>query len=252
VKILPAALVETVVARLEGGDSADRRTLSERILLAIPSAHQRDLVGDFFREWRTHAAEVNSSSVAAALLAASLANDNRREEESLELVWTGPDADAGPIRRTEQVILEVIDSASQRVTMVSYAVYSIPHICGALVRAAGRGVRINVIVETPDKLEGKNEYNTLLALGPEVAACSTVYYWPKQNRGVDANGKLGILHVKCVAADGRWLFLSSANLTDYAFSINMELGLLARGGALPGRVEKHFDRLIERGVLARL
>ena len=133
VKKLPATLVETVVARLGADDSQDRKTLSERILLAIPGAHQRELVGDFFREWRTYAAEVNPSSVAAALLTASFANDNRREEESLELVWTGPDADAGPIRRTEQAILEVIDSASRRVTLVSYAVYSIPHVCGALV-----------------------------------------------------------------------------------------------------------------------
>ena len=38
------------------------------------------------------------------------------------------------------------------------------------------------------------------------------------------SGKLGILHVKCVVGDGRWLFLSSANLTKYAFSLNMELG----------------------------
>jgi PLD-like domain len=156
------------------------------------------------------------------------------------------------VRRTEQVILEIIDSASRRLTVVSYAVYSIPNISAALVRAVGRGVGINVIVETPDKLEGKNAYNTLQALGAGVADGSAVYYWPRENRGVDPNGKVGILHVKCVVADGQWLFLSSANLTDYAFSINMELGLLDKGGALPGRVETHFDQLIERGVLARV
>jgi cardiolipin synthase A/B len=250
-KGLPAALIETIAAKLEGGDAQDRKVLSERILLTIPSAHQRDLLGDFFREWRVNAGEVNASSVAAALLTASLASDNRLEDESLELVWTGPEADAGPIRRTEQVILEIIDSASRRLTVVSYAVYSIPNISAALVRAIDRGVRINVIVETPDKLEGKNAYNTLKALGADVADASAVYYWPRENRGVDPNGKVGILHVKCVVADGCWLFLSSANLTDYAFSINMELGLLERGGVLPERVERHFDQLIERGVLAK-
>lgn len=51
------------------------------------------------------------------------------------------------------------------------------------------------------------------------------------------------------AADSRWLFLSSANLTEYAFTINMELGLLVTGGALPGQVEEQFDRLIGIGVL---
>jgi phosphatidylserine/phosphatidylglycerophosphate/cardiolipin synthase-like enzyme len=89
----------------------------------------------------------------------------------------------------------------------------------------------------------------LRALGDDVAACSAVYYWPKEQRGQDDNGKVGILHVKCAVADGRWLFLSSANLTEYAFTINMELGVLVTGGKLPGQVERHFERLIEVGSL---
>jgi phosphatidylserine/phosphatidylglycerophosphate/cardiolipin synthase-like enzyme len=84
-----------------------------------------------------------------------------------------------------------------------------------------------------------------------VAARSSVYLWPLDNREKDGNGKHGILHVKCAVADGRWLFLSSANLTEYAFTLNMELGLLITGGSLPGQVEAHFHRLIEAGVLAR-
>jgi phosphatidylserine/phosphatidylglycerophosphate/cardiolipin synthase-like enzyme len=51
-------------------------------------------------------------------------------------------------------------------------------------------------------------------------------------------------------ADGRHLFVSSANLTEYAFTVNMELGLLITGGAVPGQVESHFDKLIAMGVLA--
>ncbi len=48
------------------------------------------------------------------------------------------------------------------------------------------------------------------------------------------------------------MFLSSANLTEYAFTINMELGVLVTGGKLPGQVERHFARLIEAGQLARI
>jgi phosphatidylserine/phosphatidylglycerophosphate/cardiolipin synthase-like enzyme len=136
--------------------------------------------------------------------------------------------------------------------LVSYAVYRIPRICDALVRAARRGVRINVVVETPNKIEGQNEYDTIQALGDQVGAVSTVYYWPEEQRARDNGGKHGILHVKCAVADGRWLFLSSANLTEYAFTINMELGLLVTGGPLPGQVEEQFDRLIGMGVLERV
>ena len=105
------------------------------------------------------------------------------------------------------------------------------------------------IVETPNKVEGEGEYSTIKALGQEVAACSTVYFWPKENRPLGDNDKVGILHVKCAVADGEWLFLSSANLTQQAFMINMELGMLVRGGTIPSRVEQQFDRLIQSAQL---
>ncbi len=167
----------------------------------------------------------------------------------MELVWTGPETDAAPFRRTEQAILQVLESATQQITLVSYAVYNIPYICDSLVRAAKRGVRITVIVETPDRVAGEAEYSTLRALGPDVASCCSVMYWPRENRQQNEFGKVGILHVKCAVADGHWLFLSSANLTEFAFTINMELGVLVRGGNLPRQVEDQFKELMRLRVL---
>ena len=56
--------------------------------------------------------------------------------------------------------------------------------------------------------------------------------------------------MKCAVADGEWLFLSSANLTQQAFTINMELGVLVQGGTMPSRVEKQFDQLLAKDILA--
>ena len=53
---------------------------------------------------------------------------------------------------------------SRQFCRLSYA-----NIGKALVRAANRGVRLTVIVETPDKIEGEGEYSTIKALGQEVA-----------------------------------------------------------------------------------
>jgi hypothetical protein len=89
----------------------------------------------------------------------------------------------------------------------------------------------------------------LKALGGDVASACSVYYWPQEQRAKDENGKVGILHVKCAVADGYRMFLSSANLTEYAFTINMELGLLVTGGKLPEQVERHFERLVAAGTL---
>lgn len=41
----------------------------------------------------------------------------------------------------------------------------------------------------------------------------------------------------------------AANLTGYALNLNMEMGLLVRGGNLPGRAAGHLKQLIEEGVL---
>ncbi|MDG3002825.1 DISARM system phospholipase D-like protein DrmC [Paludisphaera sp. Pla2] len=173
----------------------------------------------------------------------------QRESHSAELVWTGPDAGPTAFRRTEQAIIQVLDAARNRITLISFAIYKIPKVVETLVRAAGRGVLLTVVVETPDRIAGQGEYSTIRALGPEVAACSTVYYWPGEDRLVGANGKAGLLHVKCAAADGEWLFISSANLTRQAFTINMELGILVRDDGSATAVERHFDRLIQVGRL---
>ena len=110
-------------------------------------------------------------------------------------------------------------------------------------------MNLTVIVETPHKIEGEGEYNTIRALGEQVADCSSVYYWPKEKRKAGHNQNVGILHVKCAVADGEWLFLSSANLTQQAFTINMELGVLVQGGTMPRRVEEQFDRLVQAEIL---
>jgi phosphatidylserine/phosphatidylglycerophosphate/cardiolipin synthase-like enzyme len=247
----PFSLLNGLACAIESCDPADWTTARSRILHGVAHAHYRSLTATLLDCWRGQAVSLTPQAVALALLTAAHAEKAHRDHQTVELVWTGPETGVVPFRRTEQAILQVIDSAVQRVLVVSYAVYNIPRICEALVRAAGRGAAITVVVETPDRLEGQNTYDTLRALGPAVAARSSVFFWPLDNREKDGNGKHGILHVKCAVADGRWLFLSSANLTEYAFTLNMELGLLITGGNLPGQVEAHFDRLIEKGLLAK-
>jgi phosphatidylserine/phosphatidylglycerophosphate/cardiolipin synthase-like enzyme len=57
------------------------------------------------------------------------------------------------------------------------------------------------------------------------------------------------MHVKTVVADSQVAFLTSANLTEAAFELNMELGVLIRGGHLPGTIERLVDSLVESGAL---
>lgn len=244
--VLPSSTVESVAAAiLSSGSSSLKAEIGRR----VPHHHHRDIALAFVDRWRHEAAHVEPNVVAVALQTAALSEQTHRDSQTVELVWTGPDTGTTPFRRTEQAILQLLDSAKERITLVSFAVYRIPNIADALVRAARRGVRLTVIVETPDKLGGENEYSTIRALGKEVESCSSVYFWPKEKRKAGDSGKVDILHIKCAVADGEWLFLSSANLTQQAFSINMELGMLVRGGSMPRKVEEQFERLVQIGTL---
>ena len=241
---LPHSVMITVAGAVSQNGHLDLAAARHSILQCVPMPDFRDATTDFIDHWHTHAPSVGAEAVAVAILTAAKSEHDHRHEETVEIVWTGPETEEARFRRTEQAILEVVNMASKRLTVVSYAVYRIPRIREALIAAANRGVSIRLIVETPNRIKGQGEYDCLRALGENVARACTVYYWPQENRGTDDNGKIGILHVKCAVADGHRMFLSSANFTEYAFTINMELGLLVTGGKLPGQVERHFERLI--------
>ena len=136
----------------------------------------------FMDRWQEEASDLDAQVVGVALQTVALSEQAHRDSQSVELVWTGPDTGDIPFRRTEQAVLQVLDSGQERITLVSFAVYRIPNIAKALVKAVQRGVKLTVIVETPHKIEGEGEYNTIRALGKQVADCSTVYFWPKEKR----------------------------------------------------------------------
>lgn len=247
--LLPSDTVEAVVSAILSCPTA---SLWAELTKRIAHHHHRGLALAFVDRWQTEAKDIEPRTVAVALQTAAYSERVHRDARSMELVWTGPDSGQIPFRRTEQAILQVLGAAQHRITLVSFAVYRIPNVARALVRAAQRGVKLTVILETPDKIDGQGEYSTIHALGWEVAASSTVYFWPKENRPVGESGKVGLLHVKCAVVDGEWLFLSSANLTQQAFTLNMELGILLRGGVEPYRVEQQFEQLIGTGQLKRV
>src|SRR5208283_1031887 len=248
---LPGDVVEQTAQIISSHEASEARS---RIADSIPHPHYRSLCLGFIWDWRAKAPAVSPAEVAIALRTAACSQRSREADQAVEIVWTGPRSEEVSFRHTEQAILQVLNSAQSRILLVSYAVYSIPNIQDAVVRAAKRGVAITVIVETPNRLHVQNEYSNLKALGEDVAKCSAVYYWPKEHRKADATGKgkLGILHVKCVVGDGYQLFLSSANMTKYAFSLNMELGVLINGGRGPRQIEVVFESLIADGTLSRV
>lgn len=243
-----------VVAALPDGalDSLEQCLVSDGsdagVLGAVPSDVYRDLVRALLAA--RDAASADNRALALAV-AAARERERAARAERVSIVWTGPESAGVPVRRTEQALLELIASARERLIVVSFAVYKVPEVSAALVACAGRGCDVAVVVESEAESGGKVTFEMSQALGSEVAAHATLYTWPSELRPETRSGKRASLHAKCAVADGERLLVSSANLTEYAFTKNMELGLLVEGGDVPRRVQDHLEALIHGDVLRR-
>ncbi len=211
----------------------------------VATSQYRDAVSALVAAWPTEG-DVTAEALALAL---ECATERQREAagQTLSIVWTGPSTDAVPVRRTDQALLELIRGARRRLIVVSFAVYKVPELAEALVAASHRGVSLAVILESPVESGGKVSFDMATALGIEGASDAAFYTWPLDQRPVTSAGSRASLHAKCAVADGRKLLVSSANLTEFALELNVELGVLVGGGAVPARIERHFEELIASG-----
>lgn len=204
---------------------------------AVPAPH-RDDIDALNQAWST-APDTPGAAIALALETAEAAR-SVDDSPQVEVVVTGPDSPDAPVRLTSEVVRQLIDQATRRVMLVSYAAYQLPSVIAALEAAKTRGVRVSLILESPEKLDGGG--------GAYAYAAFETYHWPLDQR-IPPEAKL---HAKAVLVDGKAALLTSANMTGAAYDKNIELGVLCRGGGTAHQIQRHFDALIARGVLVRV
>lgn len=236
----------------------------EKMQLNLPEGERMAMVAQFtqpsmrhalsklIKTWNAEAPHLSPVKLAWALRGASAMDESWRHGQSLELAWTGPLPSDSHFRRTDQAFLDLIEGAQVSVIMVTFVAYKIQEIASALLRAAKRGVQIMLILESAEASAGKVEYEALRGIGRQVAEASNVYVWPQDQRPRGAADRYGTLHAKCAIADANTLFISSANLTENALNLNMEMGILIRDGVLPAQADHHFRELIAQGVLSQV
>lgn len=252
-RTLPPSVLASLSATLEGaGNKVYDSALKAKLLRLTTNPQFRQHVKRLVDIWQAENRELTSVALAAALEATGYAELASREEMKAELVWTGPPTSDVALRRTEQALLQMIEEARRELIIVSFAVYKIPEIVGALRKALDRGVRLRIIAETPSTSSGKVPYGAVAAFGEAIMSRAEVLVWPSERRPADAQGRRGSLHVKCAVVDGASLFISSANLTGYALTINMEMGVLIYNRFLAEQVTRHIEGLIMQGTLARV
>ena len=169
---------------------------------------------------------------------------------SLEVVWTGPRTADVPVRLTREALIDVIRSSRESLFVVSFAAYKVDVVLTELSSAAERGVAIRLILESGEATGGTLTFEAARAFD-DLREGVSLYVWPTEKRPVLDRGRAS-LHAKAAIADAHTAFVTSANLTGYAISENMELGLLVRGGPIPRRLSEHFRELIAGGTLAEV
>lgn len=249
---LPEEHAAHLALLLQAESSLDWDRLFQRLRTAVPQLEFQDRIRRFIEEWRSLPKPPSPAEMSLIMQSVSAALLHQRRKQKIELTWTGPRSSHVSLRRTDQALIELINGAQKRIIIVSFAVYRARNILAALEKAADRGVEITIILESPDVSEGKIAYSTIRALGASLREKSKIFIWPYAKRATTPEGKIGSLHAKIGVADGSHLYLSSANLTDYAMNINMEMGVLVRDEELPLRIEQHFADLIGDGTLAEI
>jgi cardiolipin synthase len=199
--------------------------------------------------WVTECPGMPPHEVALILSAALRAITSERTARRVELVWSGPAGVRSTLRSTEPALLELLNGARESVYLVAFAAYKVPAVAAAISAALIRGVRVVFVLESEESSAGKVSFNPLAYLGGVQQSSVEVYEWPLEKRERDARGKHGTLHAKFAVADKTRLLVSSANLTAYAFDLNIELGVMVSGGDAAQQAVEHIDDLILAGVL---
>lgn len=240
-RALPRSSVDALAKALDR-EPAPSPEARQRAASAVPvsafSYEARRLVD----AWMQSGDGIPGSAVALALLSSQRTQESMESIQSIDIVWTGPTTKHVPVRLMRAVLLEVIRSATRRLTIVSFAAYKVDEVLHELEEAIGRGVEVRLILESTEESSGfltKDAATAFEGLGSR----ARFYTWPAERRPAVAYGTAA-LHAKAAIADQHTALVTSANLTGHGINQNLELGLLVRGGSVPSRLDAHFAELI--------
>lgn len=238
--------ISTIAAKIETLVSVEQFALTKSSF--GPNA-DKEIVGRLDKAWRSSNG-ISPRDVAFALRGASATASLLENRGAVDLVWTGPSVGQVPVRHTEQVLCEVIESAKRSLFLVSFVAYEVDSIIRALLGAIGRQVQIDVLLESSSEHGGRVSYDSVKTF-QQLLPSVNIYVWCSTKK--TGTGHLsGAVHAKCAVADGELAFVTSANLTAAAMERNMELGVLAKGGVLPSTLQRHLESLISTKVIEKV
>jgi cardiolipin synthase len=239
VSLVSPEKVQAIAARIRRTEASKAAsTLSSMVGTPVAST----VVEQLAAAWQN--TEVGSDELASMLLAASHVYTKAASEQSIELVWTGPTTPFVSARRTEQALLQVINSAEQSLFITSFVAYDVSTIVKALNAANERGVIITMLLESSQDHGGSINIDVIGKMRGLVPGAHLYAWRDKTSDFVD-----GRVHAKVAVADKSSCFITSANLTGYAMEKNMEAGVLISGGHVPQLMKNHLRSLVKTNIV---
>jgi cardiolipin synthase len=232
--------VQSIANRIRQTDTS-KAAFSLSGVVGTPAA--AGVVDQLVDAWRT--TSVGAEELASMLLAAGHVFTKAANQQSTELVWTGPTTPFVSARRTEQALLQVINTAERSLFITSFVAHDVSTIVKALNAANDRGVIISMLFELSQDHGGSITFDAIGKMRTLVPAAK-LYAW--RNKADPFSD--GRVHAKVVVADGMMCFITSANLTGHAMEKNMEAGVLITGGRIPRLLDDHLRSLVDTKVVS--
>lgn len=105
---IPVALSGQLANLLRQHTPLDLRRLQIQVRATFPQLGVSQRIEEFLQAWYMQSDVAPAAEIALAIEAAIASEEQSRLEERIEVVWTGPTGHyTPPIRRTEQVLLEL-------------------------------------------------------------------------------------------------------------------------------------------------
>jgi phosphatidylserine/phosphatidylglycerophosphate/cardiolipin synthase-like enzyme len=199
---------------------------------------------------------IDAAGVRAAL-AVAVAERIHRPPPRLDLVWTGPEAQASVARSTVLVVERLFEEAQRSVIVGGYA-FDSPDLLRPLHAAmAHRGVTATLYMDIPGVAatrDGADAFATTVIdkFFREVWTFGEpkpdVYYDP---RTAAPGPPWASLHAKCIVVDDERTLVTSANFTDRGQTRNIEAGVLIEDHAFAEELGAQWRQLVVAGLVNR-
>lgn len=249
IKHAPVAWLKEVCSALR---SAPATAEPDFIKKRLPSTSNADLAFLLYEVIDKAVGSASWEALGFAIQTAYEIYQDAQASRKIEMLWSGPPP-AGNLaaRRIDQALYDLIDKAQKEILLVTFAAVKVARLAAELSRAARRGVKIRLVLEFAEASEGQLSFDALNAFPSDLVEASEVYYWPVEKRERNQAGKPGKLHAKLAVIDDVVL-VSSANLTDDAFTRNLELGVMLTDSDVVRWARDHFDGLRHDSTLKRV